>query len=457
MEIRKRLTYQFAAIVAIILFISSLAIFFSFSTSRKEEFYGRLESKTKLIAQMLIEIDGIDKELLRKIEKNNPLSLPSEKIVIYDYQNNIIYSTDEDNFLEIPVNIINKVRLSEKIRYSKRPYEVFGAFYTSEFDRIVVFAAARDIFGFSKLKRLQLILLIVFVTSLIAVYFAGRIFAARALKPVTDIISQVDGISIANINQRINEGNEKDELAKLARTFNGMLERLESAFKIQKNFIANASHELRTPLTVITGQLEVVLMKARTNEEYLTTINSVLGDITNLNHLSNRLLLLAQASSETVETTFSPFRIDDTLWNARADINKRNENYSINIFFGENITDDNKLIVCGNELLLKTALSNLMDNACKYSSNHTSEVFVDADNQFVKLRFKDNGIGIPADEQKMIFLPFYRAQNSMGLKGHGIGLSLVEKIINQHNGKIDLFSKMNEGSEFTIRIPIFKA
>ena len=455
MEIRKRLTYQFAAIVAVILFISSLAIYFSFSKSRKEEFYGRLESKTKLIAQMLIEIDGIDKELLRKIEKNNPLSLPNEKIVIFDYQSNIIYSTDEDSFLEIPVEFVNKVRLNDKIRYSKKPYEVLGAFYTSDFERIVVFAAARDIFGFSKLKYLQLILLIVFVTSLVIVYFAGKIFAARALKPVTDIISQVDGISIANIDQRISEGNEKDELAKLARTFNGMLERLESAFKIQKNFIANASHELRTPLTVITGQLEVVLMKARTNEEYLTTINSVLADIKNLNHLSNRLLLLAQASSETAEASFSPIRVDDTLWNARADILKRKNQYTITIIFSENITDENKLIVNGNELLLKTALSNLMDNACKYSPNSTSKIYVDADNQFVKLNFKDNGIGIPVDEQKMIFLPFYRARNSMGQKGHGIGLSLVEKIVNQHNGKINVFSQLNEGSEFTIHIPIF--
>ncbi len=457
MEIRKRLTFQFAAIVAVILLISSLAIYFSFSQSRKEEFYGRLESKTKLIAQMLIEIDGIDKELLRRIEKNNPLSLPSEKIVIFDYQNNIIYSSDDDSFLEIPILLVNKVRLNDKIRYSKKPYEVFGAFYTSEFDRIVVFAAARDIFGFSKLKRLQLILLIVFITSLIAVYFAGKVFASRALNPVTDIISQVDSISIANIDQRISEGNEKDELAKLASTFNGMLQRLESAFKIQKNFIANASHELRTPLTVITGQLEVVLMKARTNDEYLTTINSVLADIKNLNHLSNRLLLLAQASSETAETSFSQIRVDDTIWNARADIIKRNNNYSVNIFFGENITDEKKLTVYGNELLLKTAMSNLMDNACKYSPNHTSEVFVDADSLFVQLRFKDNGIGIPEDELKMIFLPFYRAQNSMVHKGHGIGLSLVEKIVNQHNGKIDVFSKMNEGSEFTLCIPIFLA
>ena len=105
-------------------------------------------------------------------------------------------------------------------------------------------------------------------------------------------------IGVANLDARISEGNGKDELSQLAQTFNKMLERIESAFKTQKNFIANASHELRTPLTVITGHLEVILMNARKNEEYRKTIISVLGNIKNLNHISNRLLQLAQASSE---------------------------------------------------------------------------------------------------------------------------------------------------------------
>lgn len=150
MEIRKKLTYQFSAIVAVILFVSSLAIYLSFSKSRKEEFYGRLESKTKLIAQMLIEIDGIDTEMLRRIERNNPLSLHNEKIVIFDYQNSQIYSSDDENTLKIPIEFINKVRLDGEIKYVNNSYEVFGAFYTTEYDRIVVFAAATDTFGYSK-------------------------------------------------------------------------------------------------------------------------------------------------------------------------------------------------------------------------------------------------------------------------------------------------------------------
>jgi signal transduction histidine kinase len=120
------------------------------------------------------------------------------------------------------------------------------------------------------------------------------------------------------------EGTENDEISKLAHTFNNMLERLETAFKMQKNFIANASHELRTPLTTITGQLEVALMNVRTNTEYENIMYSVLEDIKNLNTASNRLLLLAQASSETSEIDFRPVRIDDVVWQGVAELRKRN-------------------------------------------------------------------------------------------------------------------------------------
>jgi len=456
MEIKKKLTYQFIAITAFILLFASLAIYFSFSQSRREEFYDRLASKAKLVAQMLIEIDEIDTELLKKIEKNNPLSLPNEKIIIYDYQNEKIYSNDENNELLITVDLINEARLKEDIKIRQKPYEILGHFYTGQYDRIIVFTAATDIFGLNKLKRLRIILLIVFVPSLFIVFIAGRIFATRALSPISNIITQVDGISVTNLNERVNEGNGKDEIARLAKTFNMMLQRLETSFKIQKNFIANASHELRTPLTVLTGQLEVILMKARNNVEYQETLTSVLEDIKNLNQISNRLLILAHASSELTEADFSVIRLDDVLWQARNEILRRNKSYTININFDEKIDDEDNLIIYGNDLLIKTAICNLMDNACKYSENNKAEIYLNCLNEKLVMKFKDTGIGIPKEELKLVFHPFYRAKNVMNTRGHGIGLSLVEKIILQHKGEIDVRSEQGKGSVFTIYIPVYK-
>jgi signal transduction histidine kinase len=455
MDIRKRLTTQFLGIVAFLLFISLMAIYVSFAQARKEEFYDRLGRKATMVAQMLIDIEEIDTELLRKIERNNPVNLANEKIVIFNYQNEQIYSTDEDHFLDITDEWIQQVRLMSEIRLKQEDYEIVGQFYTGQFDRIVIFAAATDIFGFHKLQRLRTIMLIVFVFSLIFVYFAGYVFSIRALHPISTMVRQVNSIEANNLNTRLDEGNENDEIANLAKTFNKMLERLELAFRVQKNFIANASHELRTPLTIITGQLEVVLMKARTNSDYKQTLLLVLDEIKDLNNLSNKLLMLAQTSIDKGDLNFMPVRVDEIIWKCHKEILSRDAQNSIDIGFGEGIDDDSKLMVFGNEILLKTAIINLIDNACKYSDNHHAEVHLDASADELILKITDQGIGISEKEMSMIFQPFYRSKRVLNSSGHGVGLSLAEKIISLHNGNIQVTSKVGEGTVFQVILPVF--
>ncbi len=455
MDIRKRLTVQFLGIVAFLLFISLMSIYVSFSQARKEEFYDRLGRKATMVAQMLIDIEEIDTELLRKIESNNPVSLANEKIVIFNYQNEKIYSTDENQFLNITGELIQQVRMMNEIRLKQDDYEIVGQFYTGQFDRIVVFAAATDIFGFHKLQRLRTIMLIVFVLSLIFVYFAGYVFSIRALHPISTMVRQVNSIEANNLNTRLDEGNEKDEIAKLAKTFNSMLERLELAFRVQKNFIANASHELRTPLTIITGQLEVVLMKARTSSDYKQTLLLVLEEIRDLNNLSNKLLMLAQTSINKGDMNFKPVRVDEIIWKCHKEILSRDKQNSIDIRFDEGIDDDSKLMVYGNEILLKTAIINIMDNACKYSDNHHADVHLKASDDELLLKITDRGIGISDTELRMIFQPFYRSKDVLNSSGHGVGLSLAEKIISLHDGSIHVTSKLGEGTIFQVILPVF--
>jgi signal transduction histidine kinase len=268
------------------------------------------------------------------------------------------------------------------------------------------------------------------------------------------IIDQVDSIEAANLNARVDEGNTRDELAQLAMTFNQMLERIEKAFYVQKNFIANASHELRTPLTAVSGQIEVIQMKDRSPEEYKDLLQSVLDDIRGLNLLTNRLLMLAQASSEMTKADFFSIRIDDVLWQASAELIKRHPEYKTAVSFDDLIADEGLLVVQGNEALLKSALYNLMDNACKYSPDHMVKISLQVESGFVRMNFQDNGAGIPDEDRNSIFQPFYRGKNAMHLKGHGIGLSLVEKIIHLHGGQIQIASKEKSPTTFTVRLPL---
>jgi nitrate/nitrite-specific signal transduction histidine kinase len=237
MDIRKKLTLWFLLIVSFILIISSIAIYLFSSDYREDDFYNRLINKGKNTAKLLIEVDGVDAVLLRKIEKDNPVSLPNEKISIYNYKNQLLFSTDDEEFIKIDTNIFNRIRLEKEIRWTVDKHEVVGFLFTDTYDRFVVITGAVDIFGKKKLENLRLILLIVFLVSFVITFIFGWLFTLQFLRPIKLVVDQVNEIGVHNLNQRVDEGNEKDEIAHLAKTFNRMLDRLEAAFKLQKTLL----------------------------------------------------------------------------------------------------------------------------------------------------------------------------------------------------------------------------
>lgn len=454
MEIRQKITYQFIIIVAILIFASNLVVYFLFSSQRHENFKDRLISKTKSIAQLIAETDKRESELVNSIERNNPTSLPKEKMIVYNSDNEVILTSGLMNDFEISSSVIQLIRKEKELSFKKPPYEAYGLYYQGKKANVVVVCAAVDIFGIQKLKKLRIILLSVFLINLLIVYYLGRIFASNALKPISDVIHQVNEIDVVNMNTRVKTVKSKDEIALLVVTFNNLLDRIESAFKIQREFIANSSHELRTPLTAITGQLEVALLQERDIEEYKSTMTSVLEEIKSLNQLINRLLILSRASGNFTTDGFRMIRVDEVLWKSQSDLLKHHKKYTVNINFDASISDEHHFNINGNSQLLKTAFINLMENGCKYSSNHSIDIDLSASETNLTIIFKDDGIGISKDEIHLIFQPFYRGKNAKKNNGHGIGLSLAEKIILFHNGNIKVNSKLNSGSKFIVNLPL---
>jgi hypothetical protein len=167
MEIRKKISLQFTIIVGVIQLLLYFAIYISFAKSRVDQFYERLEAKATNLGQMLVDIDEINADLLRRIELNNPLSLPYERIIIYDHQNSEIFSNDTGHEIQMDSTVINQVRIDDRVRGKIGKYEYLGKFYISDKDRVVVFVAAIDLNGLKKLTSLRLILLLVFVIGLI--------------------------------------------------------------------------------------------------------------------------------------------------------------------------------------------------------------------------------------------------------------------------------------------------
>jgi len=457
MNIRTKLTLRFILITAVILFLGSFFIYIFSADYREEEFYRRLLNKANNTAKILIEVDEVDANLLRRLEQDNPISLPDEKITIYNFQDSVLFTTDEEKTIHVTKNLLDQIRLKEEIRYRQNDFEVLGFLFKGRYDRFVVVTAATDIYGERKLKNLLFILAVVFAASIVITSITGWLYAGRALEPIANVVNRVGEISIASLNLRVDEGNGKDEIAKLAQTFNNMLARLEGAFVSQKNFIANASHELRTPLTAITGQLEVTLLNKRAAGDYENVLNSVLEDIQNLNKLANNLLVMAQASSEERQKKMRPLRIDELLWQIKEDLIKIQPAFVIDIDFAESLDDENSLTINGDEHLLKSALSNIIENGCKYSVDQTTHVFVESLPVGLQLTFRDNGIGIPPEELSTIFEPFHRGTNTKNIKGHGIGLSIARSIVKLHNGSISISSKENSGTSIVVTLPTFNA
>jgi len=453
MTIRNRLTLRFFLLVLGIILLASITIFVFSEMHRQEDFYIRMKNKASSTAKLLVSVDEGNVDLLRKIEHDNPFSLPQEGIVIWNVKNHVLFDSDRKGIISANLSELTRVRQEGEVRIESGGYEVLGFLFSDGGDRFVVFICAQDIFGRRRVVDLKWVMFTVFGISLGFIILAGWFYAGRALLPISKIIEQVKRISISSLNLRLEEGNNIDELSRLSQTFNSMLERLESAVKIQKEFIANASHEMRTPLTSMTGQLEVALMSERTAGRYKEVLLSILDDIKNLNRTSNRLLLLAQANSLELQIEKDLLRIDDLAWQCREELIKLQPKYTINIHLDFDTENENCLEVFGNEQLLKTAISNLMENGCKYSIDNTVELTLHSNGEGNILIFSDHGIGIPEKDLSNIFQPFYRASNSNSARGHGIGLSLVQKIMQVHSGKVTVSSVLGVGSTFTLSLP----
>jgi signal transduction histidine kinase len=454
MQIRTRLTLQFLLSGGAIMVIASVAIFYASVGFRHDDFYDRLRDKARNTAKLFLVVHEMDVALVNSIQNENPVKFHKEKFIILDSKNDTIYSTDENNEIELRKEILDQVRSGVKTEYKQEPYEVLGTLYTAGNDQYVVIAAATDPEGLIYLSKLRIILLTVCLISLVLFFFTGWLYSGRALKPISDVVKKVEKITITSLDLRIYEGNGTDEIGRLAKTFNNMLERLETAFAVQKVFIANASHELRTPLTSINGQLEVLMMKDRSTQEYKTALGSVLDDIRSLIDLSNRLLLIARTSVEGPVNFNQNVRIDEILWQVREEMLRFNTGYQIQISIDPSLNDFDQMMVAGDESLLKVAVSNLIDNACKYSQDHKVLVKLQHMENQIGVIFEDRGMGISGEDLSRIYEPFYRGKNVLTLKGTGIGLSLVNQIIKNHSGKLMISSELNVGTTVKILFPV---
>jgi signal transduction histidine kinase len=444
-QIRSRLTFQFTVLVTAIVLSSFFFVYFFFSQLIERDFDKRLREKGITTAVLLIKVSQVDSALIRTLDRAKADILYKENIVVLDSADRMIYVNTENFELRIDTLLFSQIRSNQEVRYHQDEFNVVGFMFRDKGEYVVI-AGAINREGNQRLNDLRTLLITLFVVMVVFVALAGYVYSGRALRPIQKVMTEVEQISPLDLSKRMQERSQPDEIGKLITIFNKMLARVEDAFSVQKTFVANVSHELKNPLTKITSQLEVTLLNERNNDEYRATIGSVLEDIKEINQLSNSLLELAQLSRTDSSFSMDRVRLDEILWELRESVEALDPAYQVQIEIRDLPEDESRLYIDGNPHLIKTALRNVIENACKFSVEKTAYLLLNCEPQGLVVTVQDKGPGIEEKDLSQVFEPFFRAQATAKTKGYGIGLSLSQRIIALHKGKIQIDSVPGKGT-----------
>lgn len=430
-------------------------VYENYATFRQVNFYERLSDRAQYITNAMLEYDQLDDNTIQTLN-NYTLSIsPNLRLSLFDSTGRLIQPIGAP--LALNTNLLQELSTKGSFEVQVNDTQYVGFKDTKHNQTLFVVGAAYDRTGFKKLEFLQNLFIIIWIIGVVTTAIVGWLFAKVSLHPMTEVVNEVQKITASELHKRLSVRNSKDEIAHLSRTFNNMLNRLEGSFELQKDFVSNASHEFRTPLTSMKGQIQVALLKDRTTQEYKLLLQSLNDDINNIIGLLNALQELAKANADFPLKAFYPVPVLDTLIDAQNELLKNKPHYKINISIGDFQEDNIDAQYCNGDLnLLKSAFTNLMDNGCKFSPDNTVKVNIRFYNQHIWISFTDEGVGISPDAIEHIFEPFFRGNDTRNVYGHGIGLSLVKRIVEWHKGHLNVESEPGKGTIFTLELPNLK-
>lgn len=271
------------------------------------------------------------------------------------------------------------------------------------------------------------------------------------IKPIKRLSTAMKVVGQGEYNVQV-ENATNDEIGLLTKNFNQMTKELNKIETMRQEFIASVSHEIQSPLTSIRGfsaALKDDIVSEDKKIQYLTIIEK---ESTRLSQLSSNLLKLASLDSEHQTLMLQQYRLDEQIRHVVMALEPQWTKKNIEIDL-----DLSNVQMEADKDLLEQVWLNLVTNAIKYTpENGFVKISIHLKNEEIDVKVKDNGIGIAEEDQKYIFESFYKVDKSRTLKGSGLGLAITKKIVRLHEGAIRVESKKEQGSVFTVTLPIKK-
>ncbi|MBC6492820.1 ATP-binding protein [Flavihumibacter stibioxidans] len=454
MTIRTKITLLFTVLVTALLLLTAYSVYYLSSIQRKAVFKQRLSGRAHNAAQLFNILGDTSQALLKRIDASNARFYSNKSIQIFSVGKTQLYkfnSSEADDF-QLDEATIDEIIRQKELYFKIGRRDAVGHYEKGSRLPFIIVITAYDSDGHQWMNELEKILATSLLGGMALAMLVGYLFSKQLVKPISSIIEEVNNISSHNLSHRIDAGSGQDELFQLANTFNDLLNRIQESFTIQRRFISNASHELSTPLTSISSQLEVTLHKNRSEEEYRKVLLSIQEDVQQMRQLTKSLLEIAKTGHQgSIE--LHEVRLDEVLLKITGAVQKLSPDYQVQLNFDELPEDESRCLVFGNADLLYSAISNIVENGCKYSPDHTSKVALRFTENELIVDVLNQGDVIAQEEVEHIFQPFYRSPVNSHQKGFGLGLALAKRIIGLHKGHIEVKSGPVQGTLFRITLP----
>ena len=458
LQIKHKLLLWFAGLVGALLLAFSAYVYSDNARFRQHTFAERLARKAEVTQQVLAFNDSIAGTVLSSLpEQVEQVFAPSDQRI---YTSRPVRDSVPSSALLARVRRRGLVIFSYPSPGHGRPMEGVGLAYRRPDvpGQYVAVVTAYDLEGYAQQRTLFRSFLYGNLGALALLALLGSVFANRALAPVTLLVRQLRSSARADaLGFRLRPVNERDEVGMLAGAFNELLARQELLVENQRAFISQASHELRTPLTTIKGWLETSLAYDADVVSLHTGIRRAVNDLDKLTALTNGLLQLAQLDGTQARLGGHLLELVDVLVDVIDTVQHQRPGQPLALTVADEIAQHGQAPrVLGHAHLLRTALGNLVDNAAKYSAGQPVRLRLKAAHEpdGILVRVEDEGPGIVPEDLNRIFQPLLRGRNVGQVPGFGIGLTLAQRIIERHGGRLQLLPRAGGGTVAEVWLPL---